>query len=100
MAAATVRSYRKVLDGVWRPHLGDMVFSHIRHSRLIAIADGHSWSKKTYNNAISVLKRAFGNDDDRGRRGRFPARIRAVLPLVGDYACHFRARCSTTSPFT
>jgi hypothetical protein len=36
-----------------------MIFSHIRYSRLIAIADGHSWSKKTYNNAISVLKRAF-----------------------------------------
>jgi integrase len=59
MAAATVKSYRKILDGVWRPHLCDMIFSHIRYSRLIAIADGHSWSKKTYNNAISVLKRAF-----------------------------------------
>jgi integrase len=59
MAAATVKSYRKILDGVWRPQLGDMIFSHIRYSRLIAIADGHSWSKKTYNNAISVLKRAF-----------------------------------------
>src|SRR4051812_9015763 len=55
--AATVRSYRKILDGVWRPHLGDMIFSHIRYSRLIDIADGHSWSKRTYNNAISVLKR-------------------------------------------
>src|SRR4051812_18692441 len=59
MAAATVRSYRKILDGVWRPHLGDMIFSHIRYSRLIGVAEGHSWSKKTYNNAISVLKRAF-----------------------------------------
>jgi integrase len=59
MAAATVRSYQKILDGVWRPHLGDLVFSHVRYSRLIAIADGHSWSKKTYNNTISVLKRAF-----------------------------------------
>jgi hypothetical protein len=26
MAAATVRSYRKILDGIWRPHLGDLVF--------------------------------------------------------------------------
>src|SRR5882757_3537118 len=59
MAAATVRSYRKILDGVWRPHLGDLVFSQVRFSSLIAIADGHSWSKKTYNNTISVLKRAF-----------------------------------------
>jgi hypothetical protein len=62
MAAATVRSYRKILDGVWRPQLGDMNFSHIRYSRLIAIAGGHSWSKKTYNNAMSVLKRAFDFD--------------------------------------
>jgi integrase len=59
MAAATVRSYRKILDGIWRPHLGGLVFSQVRYSRLIAIADGHRWSKKTYNNTISVLKRAF-----------------------------------------
>ncbi|MFL6603059.1 MAG: Arm DNA-binding domain-containing protein [Steroidobacteraceae bacterium] len=59
MAAATGRSYRKILDGIWRPHLGSLVFSQVRYSRLIAVADGHSWSKKTYNNSISVLKRAF-----------------------------------------
>jgi integrase len=59
MAAATVRSYRKVLDCIWRPHLGPLVFSQIRYSRLISIADLHNWSKKTYNNTISVLKRAF-----------------------------------------
>jgi hypothetical protein len=27
MAAATVRSYRKILDGIWRPHLGHLVFT-------------------------------------------------------------------------
>ncbi len=59
MAAATVRSYRKVLDCIWRPHLGNLVFSQVRYSHLVAIADGHTWSKKTYNNTISVLKRAF-----------------------------------------
>jgi integrase len=59
MAAATVRSYRKILDCIWRPHLGGLAFSQVRCSRLIAIADGHSRSKKTYNNTISVLKRAF-----------------------------------------
>ena len=59
MAAATVKSYRKILDCIWRPHLGQLVFSQIRYSRLITIADGHRWSKKTYNNTISVLKRAF-----------------------------------------
>jgi hypothetical protein len=50
MAAATVRSYRKILDGVWHPNIGHLVFSQVRYSRLVAIADGHRWSKKTYNN--------------------------------------------------
>jgi integrase len=59
MAVATVRSYRKILDCIWRPHIGHLIFSQVRFSRLIAIADGHRWSKKTYNNTISVLKRAF-----------------------------------------
>ncbi len=46
MAAATVRSYRKVLDCIgWRPYLGRLVFSQIRYSRLIAIADGPNWSR-------------------------------------------------------
>jgi integrase len=59
MAGVTVTGYRKVIDGVWRPHLGKLVFSQVRYSRLIGIADGYCWSKKTYNNAVSVLKRAF-----------------------------------------
>src|SRR3977135_4708600 len=59
MAAAKVRSYRKILDCVWRPKIGHLIFSQVRYSRLVAIADGHRWSKKTYNNTISVLKRAF-----------------------------------------
>jgi integrase len=59
MATATVTGYRKVIDGVWRPRLGQLIFSQVRYSRLIGIADDHRWSKKTYNNAVSVLKRAF-----------------------------------------
>jgi len=59
IAAATVRSYRKILKCIWHPHFGKLVFSQVRYSRLVAIADGHNWSKKTYNNTISVLKRAF-----------------------------------------
>ncbi len=59
MAGVKVTGYRKVIDGVWRPHLGKLVFSQVRYSRLIRIADGRCWSKKTYNNAVSVLKRAF-----------------------------------------
>jgi integrase len=59
MAFATLHGYRKVLDGIWRPALGQRVFYQVRFSQLIAIADQRDWSKKTYNNALSVLRRAF-----------------------------------------
>jgi integrase len=59
LAAATVSSYRRVLNGVWRPALGKHLFHHVRYSRLVAIADSKAWGKKTYNNAISILRRAF-----------------------------------------
>jgi integrase len=59
LAVATLRGYRKVLDGVWRPPLGQLLFYDVSYSQLVAIADQHDWSKKTYNNALSVLRRAF-----------------------------------------
>ncbi len=59
MAAATLASYRRVLNGVWRPALGNHHFHQVRYSRLVAVADKKTWSKKTYNNAISILRRAF-----------------------------------------
>ncbi len=59
MAAATLSSYRRVLNGVWRPALGNYLFHQVRYSRLVAVADRKTWSKKTYNNAISILRRAF-----------------------------------------
>lgn len=59
MAAVTVRSYRKVLNSVWRPQIGKQLFHRVRYSSLVKIADSKPWSKKTYNNAISILKRAF-----------------------------------------
>ncbi len=59
LASATLRGYRKVLDGAWRPALGQRLFYDVRYSQLIAIADKRDWSKKTYNNALSVLRRAF-----------------------------------------
>jgi integrase len=31
----------------------------VRYSTLVEVADRHQWSKKTYNNAISALRRAF-----------------------------------------
>jgi hypothetical protein len=40
MAAATVRSYRKILDGIWRPHLGDLVFPPVfRRSATVRLVD-------------------------------------------------------------
>ena len=59
LAAATLEGYRKVLDGVWRPKIGELVFYKVGYSRLVAIADERNWGKKTYNNGISVLRRAF-----------------------------------------
>jgi integrase len=59
MAAVTLSSYRRVLNRVWRPALGNSLFHQVRYSRLVAIADAKPWSKKTYNNTISILRRAF-----------------------------------------
>lgn len=77
LAAATVRSYQKILDDIWRPRIGRLVFDQVRYLRLLRIADNRNWSKKTYNNVISVLKRAF----DFGYRDR---------PLYENPARHLR----------
>jgi integrase len=58
-APITLSSYRAVLDGFWRPTIGAKRFLDIRYSTLVSLADEAHWSKKTYNNAISVLRRAF-----------------------------------------
>jgi integrase len=57
LAFVTVDGYRKVLQQVWRPEIGDEPFEQIRYSRLVKIADGYKWKKKTYNNVISVFMR-------------------------------------------
>jgi integrase len=59
LAPITLASHRQILDHVWRPHVGPLPFLGIRHSMLVKIADAHPWNKKTYNNAISALRRAF-----------------------------------------
>jgi integrase len=59
MANVTLTSYRKILNGIWRPRIGTIRFLNIRYSTLVEIADSPNWGKKTYNNAISVLRRAF-----------------------------------------
>lgn len=58
-AAATLRGYRKILNGAWRPHIGEFIFYNVGYCRLVAIADEKDWNKKSYNNGISVLRRAF-----------------------------------------
>jgi hypothetical protein len=35
MASVTLRSHRKVLDGVWRPALGKHLFHQVRYSHLV-----------------------------------------------------------------
>ena len=72
LAAATLSSYRRVLNGVWRPVL--------RKSLFVTIADRKPWSKKTYNNAISILRRAFefgyrNHPEQQTRRAVFEARV-------------------------
>jgi len=59
MAFATLISYRKVLNSIWRPALGKQLFHQVRYSSLVKIADERAWSKKTYNNAISIVRCAF-----------------------------------------
>jgi integrase len=60
MSATTLRVYRKILSTSWRPFIGALPFLSVPFSTLVKVADGHKqWGKKTYNNSISVLRRAF-----------------------------------------
>jgi len=59
LAPVTVASHRKILDHVWRTKLGDLPFLGVRYSMLVEIADAYTCNKKTYNNTISALRRAF-----------------------------------------
>ena len=59
LAFATADNYRKILANVWRPKLGRRMFSEVRYSELMKIADAHARSKKTYNSVVSTLRCAF-----------------------------------------
>jgi integrase len=59
MAPVTVACYRRILNGIWRPNIGALQFLGVQYSTLVKIADDAKWSKKSYNNAISVVRRAF-----------------------------------------
>ena len=59
LAPVTLASYRKILDRVWRPKIGRIIFLSVRHSTLSNIVDAPNWGKKTYNNVVSTIRRAF-----------------------------------------
>ncbi|GFE91710.1 hypothetical protein [Steroidobacter agaridevorans] len=60
LAFAIVESYRKILDSVWRPEIGNEAFEGVKYSRLSKIVDS-KWdiSKKTHNNVVSIIRCAF-----------------------------------------
>lgn len=59
LAYATLASYHRVIDSIWRPAIGARRFDHVTYSMLVKIADAKHVRKKTYNNLVSVLRRAF-----------------------------------------
>jgi integrase len=59
LAFATYESYRKILDCIWRPAIGTVLFDRVKYSELVKVADSRKVSKKTYNNIISPLRCAF-----------------------------------------
>lgn len=59
LAAVTLASYRKILNGIWRPQIGTIRLFDVRYSMLVGIVDANAWSKKTHNNTISALRCAF-----------------------------------------
>ncbi len=59
LAFVTGSGYRKLLAQIWRPEIGPRIFDEIRYSELAKIANSYQWTKKTYNNAISVIRCTF-----------------------------------------
>lgn len=59
LAPSTLAAHRQILDHIWRPAIGALSILAVRYTELVKIADSHRWTKKTYNNAISALRRAF-----------------------------------------
>lgn len=59
LAWATVAGYRRVLNALWRPRIGALPFLRVDYVTLARVADAYRCSRKTFNNAVSVLRRAF-----------------------------------------
>jgi integrase len=75
LAFVTARGYRKLLAQIWRPEIGPRIFEEIRYSELARIANAYQWSKKTYNNAISVVRCAFDYGTGITRRNTIRPRV-------------------------
>ncbi len=56
LAYVTGRGYRKLLAQIWRPAIGTRLFGEVRYSDLARIVNAYEWTKKTYNNAVSVIR--------------------------------------------
>ena len=57
---STLASYRRIKDGFWKRHLGQMPLSAIKHSDITAALKKGGWpSEKTRNNHLSVLSAIF-----------------------------------------
>lgn len=50
LAYATLASYRRAIDSIWRPAIGARRFDQVSYSMLAKIADAKRVGKKTYNN--------------------------------------------------
>ena len=59
LAYVTGRGYRKLLAQIWRPAIGARLLGEVRYSELARIVNAYEWTKKTYNNAVSVIRRVF-----------------------------------------
>jgi integrase len=59
LAYSTIASYRRVISAIWRPAIGTRRFGQVTYSMLVKVADAKRVGKKTYNNIVSVLRRAF-----------------------------------------
>jgi integrase len=59
LAPVTLTAHAQILESIWRPTIGPLSFLGVRYSTLVKVVDAHRWSKKTYNNVISALRRAF-----------------------------------------
>jgi len=61
MAFSTLESYRDILEGVFRPTIGEEPFERVAYSQLDKIVSDHTKNKKkkTYNNVTSAVRTAF-----------------------------------------